>query len=170
MIQKGFCECGCGEKTSIAKRINKKLGWIKGQPIRFIFGHHSKGNNNRNWKGGQTINQAGYKLIRNPHHPRACKNGYVYYHILMAERFLGKSLPAGVVIHHPFKNLNGNIVICQDQSYHLRLHKRERALLSCGYADWIKCIFCKTWDRPEKMWKGKNFHLLCKGIYNKNHQ
>ena len=31
--------CGCGRKTSIATRNHKKLGFVKGQPIRFIHGH-----------------------------------------------------------------------------------------------------------------------------------
>lgn len=37
-----FCECGCGQPSPIAKRNNPKLGHIKGQPARFIVGHHNK--------------------------------------------------------------------------------------------------------------------------------
>jgi len=35
-----LCECGCGQPTPIAIRNNKKLGHVKGQPVRFIRGHH----------------------------------------------------------------------------------------------------------------------------------
>lgn len=36
----GYCHCGCGNKTPIAKRNNKKLNHIKGQPTQFCYGHH----------------------------------------------------------------------------------------------------------------------------------
>ena len=34
-----LCDCGCGEPAPIAPRNNKRRGWIKGEPIRFIWGH-----------------------------------------------------------------------------------------------------------------------------------
>ncbi|MBN1837885.1 MAG: HNH endonuclease [Spirochaetales bacterium] len=34
----GFCMCGCGQKTPIAKR-NRKNGDVKGQPVRFVKNH-----------------------------------------------------------------------------------------------------------------------------------
>ena len=37
------CGCGCGAEVSIAKRTNKTFGHIKGQPVRFIPGHHRRG-------------------------------------------------------------------------------------------------------------------------------
>jgi HNH endonuclease len=36
----GFCQCGCGRKTKIAHQSHTVMGWVKGQPIRFIVGHH----------------------------------------------------------------------------------------------------------------------------------
>jgi hypothetical protein len=39
-IPYGYCQCGCGQKTEIAKRSNSRLGHVKGQPVRFIIGHH----------------------------------------------------------------------------------------------------------------------------------
>src|SRR5215204_3871198 len=41
-IPPGHCQCGCGRKTTIAKRNNRRLGWIKGNPVRFIRGHHGR--------------------------------------------------------------------------------------------------------------------------------
>lgn len=38
-IPRGYCQCGCGQKTPLAKQTNKKRGWVKGEPLRFIFGH-----------------------------------------------------------------------------------------------------------------------------------
>lgn len=37
-----LCECGCGQPAPIAQRSNSKLGHIKGEPVRFIRGHHNK--------------------------------------------------------------------------------------------------------------------------------
>lgn len=38
-MQKGLCRCGCGEKTPLAYRNIRRLGWVKGEPIRYIKGH-----------------------------------------------------------------------------------------------------------------------------------
>ncbi len=34
-----YCECGCGNITKIAKRSDKRKGWIKGQSFRCLYGH-----------------------------------------------------------------------------------------------------------------------------------
>lgn len=39
-IPYGYCQCGCGQKTSIAKQTDNKRGHVKGEPMRFISGHH----------------------------------------------------------------------------------------------------------------------------------
>ena len=46
---------------------------------------------NHAWKGGKKIMNGGYMGIRNQEHPRNI-NGYVYEHILIMERFLGRPL------------------------------------------------------------------------------
>lgn len=38
----GLCECGCGQKTKIAPKTRAECGWIKGQPLRYIHGHHPR--------------------------------------------------------------------------------------------------------------------------------
>lgn len=40
-IEKGFCKCGCGRKTSIAPRNRAQLGWIKGEPLDYLVGHNN---------------------------------------------------------------------------------------------------------------------------------
>lgn len=37
-----LCECGCGEPAPIAKKNHTRSGYVKGQPLRFIKGHHQK--------------------------------------------------------------------------------------------------------------------------------
>ena len=41
-IQKGYCYCGCGEKTSLAPYNNSTRGMVKGQPNRYIHAHHRR--------------------------------------------------------------------------------------------------------------------------------
>lgn len=150
-IPLGFCQCGCGEKTAIAKANNKRSGYVKGQPVRFIHNHHRG-----NWKGGRTIDSDGYVFIHDPSHPHADNKGYVREHIAIACKVLGKPLPTGAVIHHvnEYKqdNRNSNFVICQDEAYHQLIHRRTRALRECGHADWRQCQFCHKWDDPKNLY------------------
>lgn len=37
-----LCECGCGQPAPIAPQSSTKRGWVKGQPLRFIRGHHGR--------------------------------------------------------------------------------------------------------------------------------
>lgn len=38
----GLCECGCGQEAPIAKVTNRRRGFVKGQPQRYIRGHSSR--------------------------------------------------------------------------------------------------------------------------------
>lgn len=157
-----LCECGCGRKAPIAKQTNKKIGHIKGQPVRFIRGHVK-------YRGGRSVHQKGYLMIKKLGHPRADNRGYVFEHILLAEKILGKSLPQSACLHHlngnPADNRPKNLVICQDNAYHKLLHQRTRAWQECGHANWRKCTICQQWDDPKNLYispKNKNpLHRNC---------
>lgn len=86
-------------------------------------------------------------------------------HRLIAEEALGHPLPTGSIVHHAdcdrANNIKSNLVICQDQGYHLLLHTRQRALDSCGNANYIKCWICKKYDSPENMADGNSYHREC---------
>lgn len=41
----GLCQCGCGQPAPIATRTVTSRGRVKGQPLRFIRGHNSRGMN-----------------------------------------------------------------------------------------------------------------------------
>lgn len=41
-IPYGYCQCGCGQKTNIAYRNIKRLGHIKGEPLKYVRGHTSR--------------------------------------------------------------------------------------------------------------------------------
>lgn len=42
MSEAKLCECGCGAPTALASRTDRKLGYVKGQPLRFLKGHRAK--------------------------------------------------------------------------------------------------------------------------------
>lgn len=41
-IPYGFCWCGCGQPTAIAKETHRRSGHIAGEPVRFIQGHANR--------------------------------------------------------------------------------------------------------------------------------
>lgn len=43
-IPEGYCQCGCGQKTTIPIETNRKVNRIKGKPMRFIVGHATRRN------------------------------------------------------------------------------------------------------------------------------
>ena len=137
------CECGCGSVTPIAKKTRTADGYRKGEHIRFVPGHQAcirvgalnpmakrTGETSPSWKGGRNRHSRGYVLICMQEHPRA-SGGQVLEHIVIAERALGKPLPARAEVHHVngdrADNRTSNLVICQDRAYHMLLHARARA-------------------------------------------
>ena len=145
----GLCECGCGQATTIAPQTNSKRGWVRGQPVRFIHNHQTKG------KWGPAVHAEGYVQRMVPGHPRATKKGYVPEQVLVVEKILGKFLPLTAIVHHDNgvrdDNRPENLVVCQDLSHHRLIHARQTAYEACGHANWRKCKICHQYDDPTNM-------------------
>jgi hypothetical protein len=58
------------------------------------------GSSNGHWKGGRTRHKAGYVMVWAPGHPRAGKGQYVFEHILVMERQLGRHMVPQESVHH----------------------------------------------------------------------
>jgi hypothetical protein len=125
----GLCCCGCGEKSPIAWRTRSSLGWVKGQPTKFINGHQWTGaasrENHPTWRDGRKTDKHGYVLVNvGPDHHLARSTGYALERRLVAEEALGRKLGRSEVVHH----INGhvednrpeNLMVFDSQSEHVR--------------------------------------------------
>lgn len=41
-IPYGYCHCGCDQQTKISSETNKKYGWVKGKPFKYLVGHATR--------------------------------------------------------------------------------------------------------------------------------
>lgn len=162
----GLCRCGCGEPAPIAKKSDRKRGYVKGEPMLFRPNHHGR---LRAPAVGTRRRRLGYVEIYDPGHPNAFKSGWVAEHTVVVSRALGKAVPAGAHVHHVNEdradNRPANLVLC-DPAFHRLLHQRTDALNACGNADWRKCTYCKAYDDPAQMKEeaagGVFYHQRCK--------
>jgi len=101
----GFCWCGCGGKTNVAKKSDKYKGNVKGQPIRFIAGHQRRsapvqyevmdtGYKTPCWVWQWSTDLNGYGQLR-PKETRRIRQA----HILFYERLHGP-VPPGMQLDH----------------------------------------------------------------------
>lgn len=105
----GLCQCGCGERTPLARQSITKQGIVRGKPTRFIRGHYRGGSP----KDGPmyAIEDCGYET------PcwvwqRKITNGYAYLvrdgKTLRAARYFYEQvrgpIPDGLTIDHLCRN------------------------------------------------------------------
>ena len=126
----GLCRCGCGGRTRTVPRTNPQQGWVRGEPLSFIHGHNARREHSGHWKGGRYVVNHGYVRVTTN------SRTYRYEHRLIAERVLGRPLPAGAVVHHVddigTNNANSNLVVLQSAAEHRQLHRRLRVLRAGG--------------------------------------
>ncbi len=135
------------------------------------FGLKTKDNNRKDVKrkAGQGAIIRGYVLLRS-------NNNSVYEHVSIAEKALGKPLPKGAEVHHVDGNRSNNnpwnLVVCPNRSYHMLLHRKQKALEECGNPNYLPCIFCSKYDSLDNLtsWKSSSssmYHIKCKKEYYK---
>lgn len=104
----GLCECGCGHPTSLARQSCTRNGWVKGQPLRFVRGHATRGRGmplhdrvdaklNKTgdcwlWTGSKT--PEGYGKVNS-----GADRLYLLVHRVQYERYKGP-IPEGLHIDH----------------------------------------------------------------------
>lgn len=105
-----FCSQRCIALFNIKYKIKKVSGSIHSQ-----------------WKGGKKKHSKGYVLILRPNHPRANIDGYVYEHILMAEKKYGRPIIYPEVVHHIDLNKKNNhpdnLILFLNDTCHLAYHR-----------------------------------------------
>ena len=76
------------------------------------------------WRGGRTVDKAGYVLVYRPDHPACNSSGYLREHRLVCELALGRPLLPGEVVHHknddPADNRPENLQVYDSNADHLR--------------------------------------------------
>jgi hypothetical protein len=99
MQDEGYCACGCGEKTWVATKTWARHGWVKGRPVRFVRGHHSRPatpeyivDQNGCWIWQRALRN-GYGVAREP------AGGQGPAHRIFYERFVGP-IPEGLQLDH----------------------------------------------------------------------
>ncbi len=146
-----FCSLECRKVGRAMPRKTQKLK---------DYWAGNKGKNNPFWKGGRHRHSHGYVLIYAPEHPRGSRR-YVYEHILVVEKNIGRFLKQPEEVHHinGIKNDNRieNLKLCATHKEHMRYEQgyelRERI--------WYKP--CKTCG--EKLELESNFYKRSNGRY-----
>lgn len=104
----GECQCGCGGSAPVATRDRPYMGHVKGQPVRFIRGHHARVAPVGKLEHDYEIRDGGFETPCWMWLYKANSSGYGrvsvdgrrdYAHRVFYERKNG-SVPAGHELHH----------------------------------------------------------------------
>ncbi len=147
---------GFQKKNKLGKKFQKEhlfykgaeKGWIKKQQrlspkTEFKKGHiplckihpeiMQRGKERYNWKEGKIIEKGGYVHRLFPSHPRANKNGYVYEHILVMEKKMGRPITIIEKTHHidgdKHNNKPENLFLCKNNREHQKIHFKMMKLV-----------------------------------------
>lgn len=94
------------------------------------------------WKGGR-IDRSGYVYIFMPKHSQASKQGYIAEHRIVMEKYLGRPLVRGEVVHHINHNKKDNRIA------NLKLFSSPGQHTLIEHTD--------IYERQKVLFKGKHF-------------
>jgi len=115
--QKGHIPWNKGKKNIYSAETRKKIS----EKLKQYSGAKSKA-----WKGGKYKTQ-GYVFVYSPEHPRVMntKRKYIFEHILVMEKMIGRYLNSGEVVHHKNGIRNDNRpenLVLMTRRKHLKHH------------------------------------------------
>lgn len=96
---KGLCECGCGQRTTIAEQSCTRNGYVKGEPRRFIIGHHTRKSPVEFIEAPDTHCWVWQLTLSNGYGDRWDGKRTRRAHILYYEELIGPT-PEGKMLHH----------------------------------------------------------------------
>ena len=94
------CLCDCGAQKNIwahllTAGVTQSCGCLHKEMMQGRVG-----DKHANWKGGRSIHEGGYVLIKKRSHPNAQIDGYIFEHIFIMSEFLGRPLRENENVHH----------------------------------------------------------------------
>ena len=133
LYESGMTQAEVGVELGMSQRDVWKLMKRCGVKARAAIKRDQRGEKNDAWKGGKIVTAFGYVAILSPSHPRAWSNGYVFEHILIAERALGRELewygpgdPRSEIVHHldgdRTNNAQSNLLVTT-YAEHIDMHR-----------------------------------------------
>lgn len=132
---------------------------------------------NPNWKGGKTVTEHGYVLVRvGTDHHLADVRGYAYEHRIVAEQKLGRRLRPGEIAHHVngnrADNRPGNIEVLPSVGHHVQNHadnpetrrvSENNPIIRCACGCKAEFKRYDRWGRPRSFVSGHNLRPTLEG-------
>jgi hypothetical protein len=125
------------------------------------------GKNHPSWKGGRRVSANGYIELHMPEHHRSRGNGYVFEHIVVAEKKISRKLIDREVVHHINRNKQDN----RQENLQVLLNEEHSALHGAEKektGKTMKCMHCGNgfYAKPSHINKRKTCSKRCAALMN----